>query len=104
MWLFILPFQSIPDEVQESTSTSLDTSTTTNKEACFNCGQLGHKVKECKNESVCRNCGQKGHVKVTCPNEKADLTAKNSSGTDQPLIKQPEKTKLVGATILTSFW
>lgn len=45
-------------------------------QACFNCGQTGHRVKECSNESYCIKCCKGGHRvdKIRCPHFKSLVT------------------------------
>ena len=42
--------------------------------ACFTCGQVGHKVSECKNPTLknvfCYNCTQRGHLYSECKERK----------------------------------
>jgi len=36
---------------------------------CFNCGQKGHRSKDCTEGTTCYRCGQKGHISKNCSNE-----------------------------------
>ena len=37
-------------------------------DACYNCGDRAHKVKDCPHPPTCLACGQPGHKFARCPN------------------------------------
>lgn len=39
------------------------------KNACFNCGEPGHKKAECKKDTKCYGCNKEGHIAAKCPNK-----------------------------------
>ena len=66
--------------VKQSASESSSTSTSTGKSGpiCWNCGEVGHRRRNCPNPSYCSKCKQKGHIPVKCPlkrkrNEKSQM-------------------------------
>ena len=55
--------------VKQSSSESSSASTSTGKSGpvCWNCQEVGHRRRNCKNPSYCSKCKQSGHLPVKCP-------------------------------------
>ena len=55
--------------VKQSSSESSSTSTSTGKSGpvCWNCQEVGHRRRNCKNPSYCSKCKQSGHLPMKCP-------------------------------------
>ena len=55
--------------VKQSSSESSSASTSTGKSGpvCWNCQEVGHRRRNCKNPSYCSKCKQPGHLPVKCP-------------------------------------
>ena len=55
--------------VKQSSSESSLASTSTGKSGpvCWNCQEVGHRRRNCKNPSYCSKCKQSGHLLVKCP-------------------------------------
>ena len=55
--------------VKQSSSESSLASTSTGKSGpvCWNCQEVGHRRRNCKNPSYCSKCKQPGHLPVKCP-------------------------------------
>ena len=55
--------------VKQSSSESSSASTSTEKSGpvCWNCQEVGHRRRNCKNPSYCSKCKQSGHLPVKCP-------------------------------------
>ena len=55
--------------VKQSSSESSLASTSTGKSGpvCWNCQEVGHHRRNCKNPSYCSKCKQSGHLPVKCP-------------------------------------
>ena len=55
--------------VKQSSSESSSASTSTGKlgPVCWNCQEVGHHRRNCKNPSYCSKCKQSGHLPVKCP-------------------------------------
>ena len=55
--------------VKQSSSESSSASTSTGKSGpvCWNCQEVGHHRRNCKNPSYCSKCKQSGHLPVKCP-------------------------------------
>ena len=55
--------------VKQSSSESSLASTSTGKSGpvCWNCQEVGHRRRNCKNPSYCSKCKQSGHLPVKCP-------------------------------------
>ena len=54
--------------VKQSSSESSSASTSTGKSGpiCWNCQEVGHRRRNCKNPSYCSKCKQSGHLPVKC--------------------------------------
>ena len=55
--------------VKQSSSESSSASTSTGKSGpvCWNCQEVGHRRRNCKNPSYCSKCKQSGHLPMKCP-------------------------------------
>ena len=55
--------------VKQSSSESSSASMSTGKSGpvCWNCQEVGHRRRDCKNPSYCSKCKQSGHLPVKCP-------------------------------------
>ena len=55
--------------VKQSSSEMSSASTSTGKSGpiCWNCQEVGHRRRNCKNPSYCSQCKQSGHLPVKCP-------------------------------------
>ena len=55
--------------VKQSSSESSSASTSTGKSGpiCWNCQEVGHHRRNCKNPPYCSKCKQSGHLPVKCP-------------------------------------
>ena len=55
--------------VKQSSSESSLASTSTGKSGpvCWNCQEVGHRRRNCKNPSYCSKCKQSGHLPMKCP-------------------------------------
>ena len=55
--------------VKQSSSESSSASTSTGKSGpiCWNCQEVGHRRRNCKNPSYCSKCKQSGHLPIKCP-------------------------------------
>ena len=55
--------------VKQSSSESSSASTSMGKSGpiCWNCQEVGHRRRNCKNPSYCSKCKQSGHLPVKCP-------------------------------------
>ena len=55
--------------VKQSSSESSSASTSTGKSGpvCWNCQEVGHHRRNCKNPSYCSKCKQSGHLPMKCP-------------------------------------
>ena len=55
--------------VKQSSSESSSASTSTKKlgPVCWNCQEVGHHRRNCKNPSYCSKCKQSGHLPMKCP-------------------------------------
>ena len=55
--------------VKQSSSESSSASTSTGKSGpiCWNCQEVGHGKRNCKNPSYCSKCKQSGHLSMKCP-------------------------------------
>ena len=55
--------------VKQSSSELSSASTSTGKlgPVCWNCQEVGHRRRNCKNPSYCSKCKQSGHLPVKCP-------------------------------------
>ena len=55
--------------VKQSSSESSSASTSTRKlgPICWNCQEVGHLRRNCKNPSYCSKCKQSGHLPIKCP-------------------------------------
>ena len=55
--------------VKQSSSESSSASTSTGKSGpiCWNCQEVGHRRRNCKNPSYCSKCNRSGHLPVKCP-------------------------------------
>ena len=55
--------------VKQSSSESSSASTSTGKlgPVCWNCQEVGHRRRNCKNPSYCSKCTQSGHLPMKCP-------------------------------------
>ena len=55
--------------VKQSSSESSLASTSTGKSGpvCWNCQEVGHRRRNCKNQPYCSKCKQSGHLPVKCP-------------------------------------
>ena len=55
--------------VKQSSSGSSSASTSMRKSGpvCWNCQEVGHRRRNCKNPSYCSKCKQSGHLPVKCP-------------------------------------
>ena len=69
--------------VKQSSSGSSSASTSTGRSGpiCWNCGEVGHRRRNCQNPSYCSKCKQKGHLPMKCPlkgkrNEKSQMPQK----------------------------
>ena len=69
--------------VKQSSSESSSASTSMEKSGpiCWNCGEVGHRMHNCKNPSYCSKCKQSGHLPMKCPlkgkkNEKSQTQQK----------------------------
>ena len=58
--------------VKQSSSELLSASTSTGKSGpiCWNCQEVGHRRRNCKNPSYCAKCTQSGHLPMKCPLKK----------------------------------
>ena len=53
---------------QSSSGSSLaSTSMGKSRPVCWNCQEVGHRRRNCKNPSYCSKCKQSGHLPVKCP-------------------------------------
>ena len=69
--------------VKQSSSGSSLASMSTGKSGpiCWNCGEVGHRRRNCQNPTYCSKCKQNGHLPVKCPlkgkrNEKSQMPQK----------------------------
>ena len=55
--------------VKQGSSESSSASTSTGKSGpvCWNCQEVGHRRRNCKNPSYCSKCKQSGHLPMKCP-------------------------------------
>ena len=79
--------------VKQSSSESSSASTSTGKSGpvCWNCQEVGHRRRNCKNPSYCSKCKQSGHLPVKCPlrgrkTEKTQTQQKGQQMTVDPLF------------------
>ena len=58
--------------------------------ACFTCGQVGHRVAECKNPILrnvfCFHSTQRGHLYSKCPERKNNHNGRNGNGKPGPRV------------------
>ena len=80
-------------EVKQSSSELSSASTSTGKSGpvCWNCQEVGHHRRNCKNPSYCSKCKQSGHLPVKCPlrgrkTEKTQTQQKGQQTTVDPLL------------------
>lgn len=59
---------------------------------CFNCGQRGHRLADCKNDPVCYNCRESGHIASDCPEppRKKEVRRVGSGGPYFEVMKKTE--------------
>ena len=79
--------------VKQSSSESSLASTSTGKlgPVCWNCQEVGHHRRNCKNPSYCSKCKQSGHLPMKCPlrgrkTEKTQTQQKGQQTTVDPLF------------------
>ena len=79
--------------VKQSSSESSSASTSTGKSGpiCWNCGEVGHRRRNCKNPPYCSKCKQSGHLPVKCPlkgkkNEKSQTQRKRQQTSVDPMF------------------
>ena len=79
--------------VKQSSSESSSASTSTGKlgPICWNCQEVGHRRRNCKNPSYCTKCKQSGHLPVKCPlkgkkNEKSQMQQKGHQTSVDPMF------------------
>ena len=79
--------------VKQSSSESSSASTSTGKlgPVCWNCQEVGHRRRNCKNPSYCSKCKQSGHLPMKCPlrgrkTEKTQTQQKGQQTTVDPLF------------------
>ena len=79
--------------VKQSSSELSSASTSTGKlgPICWNCQEVGHRRRNCKNPSYCSQCKQSGHLPVKCPlkgkrNEKSQMQQKGQQMTVDPMF------------------
>ena len=79
--------------VKQSSSESSSASTSTGKSGpiCWNCGEVGHHRRNCKNPPYCSKCKQSGHLPVKCPlkgkkNEKSQTQQKGQQTSVDPMF------------------
>ena len=79
--------------VKQSSSESSSVSTSMGKSGpvCWNCQEVGHRRRNCKNPSYCFKCKQSGHLPVKCPlrgrkTEKTQTQQKGQQTTVDPLF------------------
>ena len=79
--------------VKQSSSESSSASTSMEKSGpiCWNCGEVGHRRRNCKNPSYCSKCKQSGHLPVKCPlkgkkNKKSQTQQKGQQTSVDPMF------------------
>ena len=79
--------------VKQSSSESSLASTSTGKSGpiCWNCQEVGHRRRNCKNPSYCCKCKQSGHLPMKCPlkgkrNEKSQTQQKGQQMSVDPMF------------------
>ena len=79
--------------VKQSSSESFSASTSTGKSGpiCWNCGEVGHRRRNCNNPPYCSKCKQSGHLPVKCPlkgkkNEKSQMQQKGQQMSVDPMF------------------
>ena len=79
--------------VKQSSSELSSASTSTGKSGpvCWNCQEVGHRRRNCKNPSYCSKCKQSGHLPVKCPlkgkkTEKTQTQQKGQQTTVGPMF------------------
>ena len=79
--------------VKQSSSKSSSASTSTGKSGpiCWNCQEVGHHRRNCKNPSYCSKCKQSGHLPVKCPlkgkkTEKSQMQQKGQQTSVDPMF------------------
>ena len=79
--------------VKQSSSELASASTSTGKSGpvCWNCQEVGHRRRNCKNPSYCSKCKQSGHLPVRCPlrgrkTEKTQTQQKGQQTTVDPMF------------------
>ena len=79
--------------VKQSSSESSSVSTSTEKSGpvCWNCQEVGHRRRNCRNPSSCSKCKQSGHLPVKCPlkgkkTEKTQTQQKGQQTTVDPMF------------------
>ena len=79
--------------VKQSSSGSSLTSTSMGRSGpvCWNCQEVGHRRRNCKNPSYCSKCKQSGHLPVKCPlkgkkTEKPQTQQKGKQMTVDPMF------------------
>ena len=79
--------------VKQSSSESSSASTSMGKSGpiCWNCQEVGHRRRNCKNPSYCSKCKQSGHLPVKCPlkgkkNEKSQTQQKGQQTSVDPIF------------------
>ena len=75
--------------------------------ACFSCGQVGHRVAQCKNPVLktvfCYHCRQRGHIFSVCPERKAGNGGNSASSNPHVFALQYEEAPTVDTFAGTLF-